>query len=66
MKLDNFEPFSRPHSGSVIMQLMTKLDVSNKEILEQLYQNSLECKAMGLILRLKIRCHNAHTLKIYN
>ena len=50
MKLDNFEPFSRPHSGSVIMQLMTKLDVSNEEILEQLYQNSLECKAMGLIL----------------
>ena len=66
MILDNFVPFNRPHSGSAIMQLMTELDVSNNEILEQQYQNRLECKAMGLILRLKIRCHNEHTLKIYN
>ena len=29
MKLDNFVPFGRPQSGSVIIQLMTELDVSN-------------------------------------
>ena len=28
MKLDNFLPFGRPQSGTVIIQLMTKLDVS--------------------------------------
>ena len=29
MKLDNFVPFGRPQSGTVIIQLMTELDVSN-------------------------------------
>ena len=29
MKLDNFVPFGRPQSGTVIKQLMTELDVSN-------------------------------------
>ena len=29
MKLDDFVPFGRPQSGTVIIQLMTKLDVSN-------------------------------------
>ena len=29
MKLDNFVPFGIPQSGTVIMQLMTELDVSN-------------------------------------
>ena len=29
MKLNNFVPFGRPQSGAVIIQLMTKLDVSN-------------------------------------
>ena len=28
MKLDNFAPFGRPQSGTVIIQLMTELDVS--------------------------------------
>ena len=46
MKLDNFVSFSRPQSGSVIIQLMTELDVSNNEILEQQYQIRLERKAM--------------------
>ena len=30
MKLDTFVPFGRPQSGTVIIQLMTELDVSNK------------------------------------
>ena len=30
IKLDNFIPFGRPQSGSVIIQLMTELDVSNE------------------------------------
>ena len=29
MKLDDFVPFGRPQSGTVIIQLMTELDVSN-------------------------------------
>ena len=66
MKLNKFVPFGRPQSGIVIIQLMTELDVSNKKILEQQYQNRLESKAMRLFLPLKITCHNAHILKIYN
>ena len=65
MKLDNFVPFGRPQSGTVIIQLMTELDVSNKLIPEQQYHNRLESKAMRLFLPLKIACHNAHILKIY-
>ena len=53
-------------SGTVIIQLMTELDVSNKYIPEQQYQNRLDSKAMRLFLCLKIDCHNAHILKIYN
>ena len=30
MKLDNFVRFGRPHSGTMIIQLMTELDVFNK------------------------------------
>ena len=29
MKLDNFVPLGRPQSGTVIIQLMTELDVSS-------------------------------------
>ena len=29
MKLDNFVPFGRPQSGSVIVQLMAELGVTN-------------------------------------
>ena len=29
LKLDNFVPFGRPQSGTVIIKLMTELDVSN-------------------------------------
>ena len=46
MKLATFVPFGRPQSGTVIIQLMTELDVSNNEIPEQQYQNRLESKAM--------------------
>ena len=53
MQLDNFVPFGRPQSGTVIIQLMTELDVSNNYILEQQYQNRLESKAMCYFWRLK-------------
>ena len=66
MKLDNLVPFGRPQSGTVIIQLMTELDVSNIYIPEQQYQNRLESKAMRLHYLLKIACHNSHILKIYN
>ena len=46
MKLDNCVPFGRPQSSTVIIHLMTELDVSNNEIPEQQYQNRLESKAM--------------------
>ena len=32
MKLDNSVPFGRPQSGTVIIQLMTELDVSDTAI----------------------------------
>ena len=46
MKLDNFAPFGKPQSGTVIIQLMTELDISNNLIPEQQYQSRLESKAM--------------------
>ena len=46
MNLDNFVPFGRPQSGTVIIQLMTELDVSNNLIMEQQYLNRLESKAV--------------------
>ena len=66
MKLDNFVPFGRPQSGTVIIQLVNDLDVSNNQIPEQQYQNRLESKAICYFFRLKIACHNAVILKIYN
>ena len=45
---------------------MTELDVSDNEIPKQQYQNHIESKAMRYFFRLKIACHNAHILKIYN
>ena len=66
MKFDNFVPFGRPQSGTVIIQSMTELDVSNHLIPEQQYQNHLKSKTMRYFFRLKIACHNAHILKIYN
>ena len=29
MEINNFVPFGRPQSGTVIIQMMTELDVSN-------------------------------------
>ena len=37
MKLDNFVPFGRPQSGTVIIQLTTQFNVSNNLIPEQQY-----------------------------
>ena len=53
MKLATFVPFGRPKSGSVIIQLMTELDVSYNLIPEQQYQNRLESKAMRYFLSTK-------------
>ena len=46
MKLDTFVQFGRPQSGTVIIQVMSELDVSNIKIPEQQYQSRLESKAM--------------------
>ena len=54
MKLDNFVPYGRQQSGTVIIEFTTKLDVSDKYILEQQYHSRLENKAMHLFLRLHI------------
>ena len=61
MKLDNFGSFDRPQSCTVIIQLITELDVSNNLIPEQQYESRLECEAM----RYFFDCHNAHILKIF-
>ena len=53
MKLDNFVTFGRPQYGTMIIQLMTELDVSNGQITHQQYQKRLESKTMHLFLRLK-------------
>ena len=65
MKLNYFVTFGRPISGTMIIQLMIELDVSNKLIPEQQYQNRLESKTMRLFLRLTTACYNAHILKTY-
>ena len=62
MKLDNFVPFGRPQSGTVIIQLMTELDVSNNLIPDKQYQNRLEMR----FFTSKIVCLNAHILEIYS
>ena len=46
MKLDNSVTFCRPQSGTVIIQLMVELDVSNNQIRQQQYLNRLESKAV--------------------
>ena len=66
MKLDNFVSFGRPQSGTVIIQLMTELDVSDNEIMKQQYKNRIVSKAMRYFFRLKIACRNAHIFKVNN
>ena len=58
MNLDKFVPVGRPQSGTVIMQLMTELDVPYNYIPEPQYQNRLESKAIRYFFR-KVSCHNA-------
>ena len=53
MKLDNFVPFGRPPSGSVIIQLMIELDVSNNEIPGQQYQKTFTKQGNTLIFTTK-------------
>ena len=47
MKLDNFIPYGRPSSGTVIIKLMTQFDVSKNQITEQQYQNRLKSKGLS-------------------
>ena len=47
MKLDNFVPFGRPQSCTVIIQMTTKLDVSNYLLPEQQYPKAIENKAIS-------------------
>ena len=65
MKVNDFIKFGRPQSGTMIIQLLTELNVSNQKIREQQYHNRLQSKTMRLFLRLKIACHNAHILRIF-
>ena len=56
MKLDNFVPFGRPQSGTVIIiQLMTDLDVSNNYIPEQQYQKPSRKQSNALFFSTKNR-----------
>ena len=66
MKLDNFVPFGRPKSGTVIIQFMTELDVSNNLILGTAIPKPSRKQSNALIFSTKNACHNAHNLKIYN
>ena len=66
MNLDNFVTFSRPQSGTMIIQLMTELDVSNKlkpetAIITKLFRKQNNAP----FFTSKIACHNAQILKIY-
>ena len=61
MKLDNFVPFGRPQSGTVIIQLMAELDVSNTAI-----PNPFRKQSNAPSFTSKMRCRNSHFWKIYN
>ena len=66
MNLDNFVTFSRPPSGTMIIQLMTELDVSNKKIPETaIIPKPFRKQNNAHIFTSKIACHNAQILKIY-
>ena len=57
MKLDNFAPFGRPQSGTVIIQLMTELDVYNNLILVmQKYITDSSLKMPALVFFVKHTC----------
>ena len=66
MELNNFVPFCRPSYGQVIMQAMIEFVNSNSVIPEQQYHHRLEYKGKHSFLQLKLACHNACILKIYN
>ena len=66
IELNNFVPFCRPSYGKVRMQTMIKCVNSNSVIPEQQYNHHLEYKGKRLFLQLKLACHNACILKIYN
>ena len=66
IKLNNFLPFCMPSYGKVIMQAIIEFVNSNSVIPEQQPKNRKEYTRKRLFLRLKIACHNACILKIYN
>ena len=61
MKLDNFVPLGRPQSGTLIIPVMTELDVTETTI-----PKPSRKQINALFFLLKVACHNAHNLKIYN
>ena len=50
----------------VIMLAMIEFVNSNSVIPEQQYKHRIEYKGKHLLLQLKLACHNACILKIYN
>ena len=66
MKLDNFVPFGRPQYGTVIIKLMTELNVSKKLNTRTAIPKPFRKQSNALFFRLKLACHNAHILNIYN
>ena len=66
IELYYFVPFCIPIYGKVIMQALIEYVNSNSVIQEQQIKHRLEYKGKCLFLQLKIACHNACILKIYN
>ena len=66
IKLNCFVPVCRPSYCKFIMQGMIEFVNSNSVIPEQRYNYCLEYKGKCLFLQLKLACHNACILKIYN
>ena len=66
MKLGNFVPFGRTQSGTIIIQLMTELDVSNLLNTGTAIPKPPRKQSNALRFLPKIVCQNAHILKIYN
>ena len=56
--------FCRPPSDKGILEVMAEFVDYNYKPRQQ-YRNRLENKAMRLVKRLEIACHNAHILIVY-
>ena len=65
MKLDNFVPFGRPQSGTVIIKLITEFEVSNRQIPGTALPKPFKKQSNAPIFMSIITCNNADILKIY-